>query len=102
MNNGKWMDLDWTLQLEMDGFRLDFTIGDGWIQTGVQSCRWMDLDWSLELQMDGFRLMLVKVTPGHNNQKQNQNQAASWKEGGAGEEGKRDLFFYIFSFREIG
>ena len=31
MNNGKWMDLDWTLQLEMDGFRLDFTIGDGWI-----------------------------------------------------------------------
>ena len=44
----------------------------------------------------------VKVTPGHNNTNQNQNQAASWKEGGAGEEGKRDLFFYIFSFREIG
>ena len=64
---------------------------NGWIQTGLQSWRWMDLDW---VQTD--------VTPGQNNQKQYQNQAASWKEGGAGEEGKRDLFFYIFSFREIG
>ena len=40
----------------MDGFRLDFRVGDGWIQTGLQSWRWMDLDWTLELEMDGFRL----------------------------------------------
>ena len=26
MNNGKWMDLDWTLELEMDGFRLEFRL----------------------------------------------------------------------------
>ena len=39
MNNGKWMDLDWTFALEMAGFRLEFTmdldLSLQWIQTGI-------------------------------------------------------------------
>ena len=86
MNNGKWMDLDWTLELEMDGFRLEFRLEFR-----------LDLDWiQTEIGQD-IPVRLVKVTPGQSNTKTRQ-----WKEGGEGEEGKRDLFFYIFSFREIG
>ena len=36
MNNGKWMDLDWTLELEMDGFRLDFRLGLDWCNSRSQ------------------------------------------------------------------
>ena len=63
MNNGKWMDLDWTLELEMDGFRLDFRVGDGWIQTGLQSWRWMDLDWSLDLSLDWIQTEIGQDIP---------------------------------------
>ena len=82
----------------MDGFRLDFRVGDGWIQTGLQSWRWMDLDWSLDLSLDWIQ---TEIGQGNSRSKQYQNQAASWKEGGEGEEGKRDLFFYTFLLERL-
>ena len=63
------MDLDQSLQLEMDGFRPEFTIGDGWIQTRVYNWRWMDLDQDLDMSLQwiqteigqGIPVILVKV-----------------------------------------
>ena len=71
---------------------------NGWIQTGLQSWRWMDLDWSLDLSLDWIQ---TEIGQGNSRSKQYQNQAASWKEGGAGEEGKRDLFFYTFLLERL-
>ena len=77
------MDLDWTLELEMDGFRLEFR-----------------LEFRLDLDWDWSRYS-SEIGQGNSRSKQYQNQAASWKEGGEGEEGKRDLFFYTFLLERL-
>ena len=87
----------------MDGFRLDFRVGDGWIQTGLQSWRWMDLDWSLDLSLDWIQteigqdipVILVKVTPGQSNTKTRQQVGKKEEK----EKKERETFSFILFFQ---
>ena len=88
----------------MDGFRLDFRVGDGWIQTGLQSWRWMDLDWSLDLSLDWIQteigqdipVILVKVTPGQSNTKTRQQVGKKEEQ----EKKERETFSFIYFLLE--
>ena len=81
------MDLDWTLELEMDGFRLEFRLEFR-----------LDLDWdwsrySSDIGQD-IPVILVKVTPGQSNTKTRQQVGKKEEK----EKKERETFSFILFF----